>query len=320
MSPGRRAIADQLVLRHGGSATCPEGKNRYAFLSYHLKWVFALLVLAPVLSCGRNEGPPPTATPTVSPSPSPAFTGTPTPRPTALPTPTLVATPKVSPTRRTLSNTNTPAPIPTTPAPTAEETSPTIPTGVNLLTNPGFEGPYTPYQGKTEWNVPEGWVPWSFQQGGFDFPPEFKPAEAPALSRIHGGARAIQYFKSFATYHAGVFQKVEVAPGVKLRFTIYGQAWSRDRTEQCQSVPIEQSCSPAFMGMRIGIDPLGGGSPKSESIEWSAHQSPTDGWALFTVEAVAEADVVTVFTWSAPNNPRVNQDTYWDDATLEVTP
>jgi hypothetical protein len=171
-------------------------------------------------------------------------------------------------------------------------------------------------KGAPEFKVPEAWQPWHFEWGP-DAPPEFKPAEAPHYNRIHSGERALQYFKTWGTYHAGVYQKVKVTSGTALRFTVYGQAWSR--IDGC-SAPIEQSCDPADMGMRIGIDPRGGSSAEADSIEWSTQSSPIDRWELFSVEAVAENDVVTVFTWSSPNAPRRNQDTFWDDAKLEVIP
>lgn len=192
-----------------------------------------------------------------------------------------------------------------------------MPVGVNLLTNPGFEGPYEPYAGTEEFKVPEGWIPWHFEWSDTDFPPEFKPATAPYWNRIHGGERALQYFKSWGTYTAGIYQKLPSVPGVKLRFTVYGQAWSRDDSGGC---PAGESCNPADMGMRVGIDPAGGSNPRADTVEWSARQSPTRGWALFSVDATTEADFVTVFTWSSPNEPRHNQDTYWDDANLEVLP
>jgi hypothetical protein len=230
-----------------------------------------------------------------------------------VPTPTAVPTPLVSPTPRTVLPTHTPSPEPTAP-PATSPPGAGVPVGVNLLTNPGFEGAFQTYLGRQEFNVAQGWIPWYDESG---FAPEFKPAEAPYYNRVHGGERAQQYFKTMGTYRAGVYQRVSVAPGVKLRFTIYGQGWSHDGSNDC---PIEQSCNPANMGMRIGIDTLGGSNPKADSIEWSAVQSPTAGWAFFSVEAVSESDVVTVFTWSAPDKAKRNQDTYWDDASLEAIP
>lgn len=317
MSPMEHTISGQSVLRHRRSASRPQRQNRHHGFANPLPWLSVLLLLTlPALACTLTGSPPPDPTATSSPTPTMVPTGTPMPEATTPPTPTFAPTPKVSPTRRSVLPTVPPTAEPSPEPPTAEASSPTMSTG-NLLTNPSFEGPYTPYQGKQEWNLPEGWVPWYFSGGGTDLPPEFKPAEAPYVNRIHGGARAVQYFKTMGTYHAGVFQKIQVVPGVKLRFTIYGQAWSHDGSGDCS---MELSCHPAFMGMRIGIDPLGGSNPRAESVEWSAFQSPTDGWVLFTVEAVAQADLVTVFAWSAPNKPRRSQDTYWDDASLEVVP
>jgi hypothetical protein len=277
--------------------------------------LLALLALA-MLACtlpGRSD-PEPTATPTPSATPAEPPTATPSSQPTQPPTPTIAPTPRASPTLRSVAPTAPPTAVPTdTPAP-AQTQSPSMPTGVNFLTSPGFEGAYTA-KGGPEMNVPEGWIPWHFEWADTDFPPEFKPAEAPFVNNIHSGQRALQYFKTWGTYHAGVYQKVAVTPGVKLRFSIYGKAWSRDDTGDC---PAEQSCNPADMGMRIGIDPQGGSDPLADTIVWSAQQSPIDQWTFFSVEAVAESDIVTVFTWSSPSAPRRNQDTYWDDATLEA--
>lgn len=278
-----------------------------------LRCLFLLLLLAlPALACGLTEGEP-TAVPTATPSPTLPLRATAslTSGPTRASTPTAVPTPLVSPTRRQVVSTNTPTPEPTA-APATSAPGSAVPTGVNLLTNPSFEAPFLTYLGRQEFNVAQGWIPWYDESS---FAPEFKPAEAPYYNRIHGGERAQQYFKTMGTYRAGVYQRVAVAPGVKLRFTIYGQAWSHDGSSDC---PIEQSCNPANMGMRIGIDVSGGSNPKADSIKWSGVQSPTSGWAAFSVEAVAESDVVTVFTWSAPDAAKRNQDTYWDDASLQA--
>ena len=285
----------------------------------HACVLLAVWLVLSSLACAIGAKPtaePPTATP--SPLPTDAPTATPLPAATIPPSPTAIPTPKLTPTRRSAAASYTPTPEATptseTPAATA---GPSVATGVNLLKNPGFEGQYSPYGGKVEWNVPDGWIPWFFALSDQDLAPEFKPAEPPYYDRIHSGERAQQYFKTFGTYTAGVFQRVKVAPGVNLRFSIYGQGWSHDGSNDC---PIEQSCHPADMGMRVGIDPLGGSNPRADSVVWSGRQSPTDGWAFFTVEATAESEYVSVFAWASPNEPRKNQDTYWDDAVLEALP
>ena len=281
---------------------------------FPIAWLFLLVLLVlPAIACTLGGGA--AATPTYTPSPEPTLTpiNTPSPEPTAPPTPTSAATPILSPTPRTLLPTDTPAPEPTDLSPTPDPSA-GVPIGVNLLVNPSFEGAFQTYLGKQEFNVAQGWIPWFLESG---FAPEFKPAEAPHYNRIHSGERAQQYFKTMGTYTAGVYQKVRVAPGVTLQFTVYGQGWSHDGSSDC---PIEQSCNPANMGMRIGIDPLGGSNPRGDSVEWSPAQSPTSGWAPFSVEAVSESDVVTVFAWASPNEPKRNQDTYWDDASLVAVP
>ena len=304
-------------LRWRRPGACTAG-HRERLSCYARTWTVVLvgLLALSMLACtlpGRSE---PEATPTPTPSATAAElpSATPSPRPTQPPTPTIAPTPRMSPTLRSVAPTAPPTPEPTQPPVTVETQAPSMPVGVNLLSNPSFEGPYEP-KGGPEMKVPEGWIPWHFEWADTDFPPEFKPAEAPHLHNVHSGERALQYFKTWGTYHAGVYQKVAVTPGVKLRFTIYGKAWSRDDAGGC---PAELSCNPADMGMRIGIDPLGGSNPRAGSMVWSAQQSPIDQWKFFSVEAVAESDIISVFTWSSPSAPRRNQDTYWDDATLEV--
>jgi hypothetical protein len=70
--------------------------------------------------------------------------------------------------------------------------------------------------------------------------------------------------------------------------------------------------------MKIGLDPTGGIDPHSASIVWSAEQNAIDEFKLFTLEATAQGGCVTVFIYSAPEEPRKHQDLYWDDAELIV--
>jgi hypothetical protein len=77
--------------------------------------------------------------------------------------------------------------------------------------------------------------------------------------------------------------------------------------------------------MRIGIDPAGGTNPYSPGIVWSEYKQPFDVYQQFSVQAQAQGDLVTVFTFSAPSvNPSSpdfgfkHTDMYWDDASLTV--
>lgn len=213
--------------------------------------------------------------------------------------------------------------------------------GENLLQNPGFEaGVFTFNPDDYQWvalyptqredcktnqgqylqcntaNVPISWIPWWISQTPADPDwknrmPEYKPARPPFVNRIRSGNEAAQYFSFFGTHTAGLLQVVTVPVNATLRFSIWGQAWS---TVDDSAV----SNQPTTVNMRIGIDPLGGTNPYSSSIVWSDYQQPYDVYSLFTVEAQAQGDKVTVFTFSAPAEQRKHNDIYWDDAELVV--
>jgi len=190
--------------------------------------------------------------------------------------------------------------------------------GQNLLLNPSFEGEYKPFGALTELNHAPNWFPW-WQDGQNNLRPEFKPAEASiAPNRVHSGARAQQYFKSFGQFKSGLYQPVlNVTPGTRLQFSIYGQAWSCENNDQC---PGGTSVNPADMLMRVGIDPTGDTDWSAGSVVWSPYFNPLDQWQIACVEAVADAEKVTVFVWASPNGPRQNQDVYWDDGGLVALP
>ncbi len=74
------------------------------------------------------------------------------------------------------------------------------------------------------------------------------------------------------------------------------------------------------MHTRVGIDPYGGTSPWSPNVVWSPETEAYDHWTLFQVDAVAQADTVTVFTYSYADwfdyVFRMANDVYVDDASL----
>lgn len=204
----------------------------------------------------------------------------------------------------------------------------------NLLTNPGFEGPYGPYVpsfvhpdcpsgtcGTAQ--TAAGWTPW-WQTVAFLDPaiygnPEYKPAEAKDFaSRVMSGERAQQYFNFGRTSTAGVYQQVSVPANSQVRFTVWGQAWSTGRDWEGPYSDVTYSAEPTPVNMRVGIDPTGGVDPFSPNIVWSGTAHPYDQYALFSVEAQATGSVVTVFTYSSPNEPRKHNDIYWDEASLVV--
>jgi hypothetical protein len=143
-----------------------------------------------------------------------------------------------------------------------------------------------------------------------NFRPEYKPA-APWQNRIHSGANAQQYFTRFAVHSAGVYQQVAVS-GNLLTLTAWGQIWSTD--EPC--TPSDSSCNPTEMRLQVGIDPTGGLNPAGPQVVWSAPANPVDAYQSFSVSAVAQGPLATVYLKSNPLEPRSHNDVYWDSVTL----
>jgi LysM repeat protein len=193
--------------------------------------------------------------------------------------------------------------------------------GENLVQNPSFEGPYSAWNGIPQLQMPAGWTPWWTEQSPTDpdwanHRPEWKPAEAAYYpGRVHSGERALQWFKSYATYWAGAYQKVTVPQNAQLRFSAYGLAWSCEQWEFCSDAT---SYNPANMRMQIGVDPTGGTNPWSPTVVWSNAFSPVWGWEYVEVQAAAQGNQVTVFLLSHPDWPKQNQDSYFDDVSLVV--
>lgn len=205
--------------------------------------------------------------------------------------------------------------------------------GANLLANPSFEGQYSSYVPETPQELadcprnicttaqlPQGWKPWWVRERSTDVNPEYKPAESNVGgNRIHSGSRAAQYFSFWSTHKAGLRQTVNVPANAVVEFSVFGQAWI---SEDDNAAGSDRSGTP---NMQVGIDPTGGTNPYSPSVVWSGYQQPYDAYARFSVQAQAQGEQVTVFTFSAPsvnpNSPEYgfkHNDIYWDDAALVV--
>lgn len=202
--------------------------------------------------------------------------------------------------------------------------------GPNLLQNPGFEQPFAAsIPGKENCLIAVPWLAW-FVEGppertsqGFLLVPEYKMStrnDAP-FNRVHGGDLAQQYFHSFGTFQAGVYQVVQnVTPGALLHLQIWGLTWSCDR-ESKGNCGNNTSGDPSPMHLRIGIDPTGGTDPFSPNMVWSAEVNAWDTWTLLQVEATAVNSTITVFAYSYPDYRSQDNNVYLDDASLvEVAP
>jgi hypothetical protein len=187
----------------------------------------------------------------------------------------------------------------------------------NLLTNPGFEPPFTSIQGNPLREVAEGWQPWHIPAaaGSASFQnrqPEYAPT-APDEPRIRSGIDAQQIFSFFATHVGGVYQVVENAtPGTPMRFSVYAYVWSTsfeepDISEEDGDVTVE-----------VGIDPNGGTDATSSSIVWSEPVEQYDAYNQYSVEAEAGGSSITVFVRTSAGVPVKHNNIYLDDAALIV--
>ena len=196
----------------------------------------------------------------------------------------------------------------------------------NLLKNPGFEQPFKPdVRADGGGYVAHGWSAWWQNDAGDELDgPEYKQANiAIDPYRVRSGQDAQQYFRPWARHLAGLYQRVLVPANSKLRFTIFGHAWS----SFCKKPDGgELDCDPrdSFYGevnpiaMKIGIDPTGGTDPFSPNVVWSPARGVYDNFEQFAVEATAQGAEVTVFVYSNPEWPAPVINVYWDDAELAV--
>ena len=214
--------------------------------------------------------------------------------------------------------------------------------GGELLKNPGLDGPMwfksqiDPYGNPiNEVQVAENWTAWWLemppgyvvlpdncerraQWGCYWMRPEFvDTARTLQPNRIHSGSNSQKYFSFGRLHEAGVYQRVTgIKPGARLRFSVFMQAWMCMDPNDCAAGL--RSDKPTTMHMRVGIDPYGGTNAYSPDVVWAGEMDSFDRWSQYAVEAVAQADAVTVFTHTRPewDAARLHNDIYVDDGSL----
>jgi hypothetical protein len=177
------------------------------------------------------------------------------------------------------------------------------------LVNADFEGNFTE-RGAGEVKVAAGWEPWWHQT---DTRPEYKRADHSVdAHRVHGGYAAQQWFNSYATHTAGIYQRVTgLTPGVNLTLSAWVQAFTRNDDTNWR-------VSDGRYRMRIGIDPYGGTDPESKDVVWSETLQPYDKWYRLEVTTPAKSDRATVFVWGQPEWRVKHNNGYVDDVVLTV--
>jgi LysM repeat protein len=195
--------------------------------------------------------------------------------------------------------------------------------GQNLLTNPGFEPPYSTLTGNPPPQVAQGWQPWWVSGGPSEsenVQPEYYRASdvssaVGGVPRIRSGQDAQLYYSFFATHDGGLYQQVSgVTAGTPLRFSAYVYVWSSSFDDP------NRSENDGGVVVQVGIDPNGGTDGTSANIVWSqAIANQYDAYNLYSVDATPTGNRVTVFIRSTVSTPVKNNNIYVDDASLTAT-
>lgn len=176
---------------------------------------------------------------------------------------------------------------------------------LQLLANGGFERGFRNVDGIGELYVANDWSAWWDET---DSRPEYKQAtKAVDAQRVRSGTTAQQWFNTYATHTAGVYQALtDVAVGKRVEFSAWIQVFTRNDDRDFRE-------STGRYYMRIGLDPYGGFDWQSPDVVWSETIAPYDQYYLLQTEAVAESTRVTVWIWGQPEWAFKHNNAYVDD-------
>jgi hypothetical protein len=211
--------------------------------------------------------------------------------------------------------------------------------GTNLLVNPSFEGEYPVYimavpghpdcqtwfddqpnQYCERAKIADNWHPYWLDtprtEPWMNIQPEYVPSLPQEMPpRVRSGEKSQHYFSFWSTHEGGMYQQIPALVNGRYCFSSWGQAWSSRKT-----LPgfLSDPNDHGELFQRVGIDPTGGTDWQSPNVVWGDMRMQYDEFGLFSVEAVAQAETITVFAWSRPNIPVKHNDVYWDDATATL--
>jgi len=178
----------------------------------------------------------------------------------------------------------------------------------NLLQNGDLDRDYGAYRNEESLQTASGWAPWWVP--GRPGEPEWKN-KRPTYSAFELDERTVQRLDSaYATHTAGLWQQVPAAPGNRYELSVAAQAWSSE-----SDVPGSQK-EASDVNLQIGVDPTGGLDPGSPLVEWSKPRQPLSYWETIRLSFQAQANVITIYTRSAPALPKRQQAAFWRDALL----
>jgi hypothetical protein len=128
--------------------------------------------------------------------------------------------------------------------------------------------------------IPSGW--WYFVlEGAPDYRPSHETGNGPGY-----GPPGLQLVSDGVPYTAGIYQQVQVTPGVVYKADI---GW----------FPVGSTSGyVADFERKVGLDPAGGANPLAETVLWSRTEGDvTNKWPDLTVSARATGSTMTVFVW-----------------------
>jgi hypothetical protein len=140
----------------------------------------------------------------------------------------------------------------------------------NLTQNCGFDTFVDNWQGDKRYQIPEGW--WYFILAG---ELEYRPSDD-----TYWGAPSLWMLSDGVPYTAGIYQQVQVTPGVVYLTDIGWAAPSQEDFER-----------------KLGLDPTGGTDPLAPTVIWSRSEWEKTRWPDLTVSARATGPTMTVFVW-----------------------
>ncbi|MHB1317990.1 MAG: hypothetical protein ACYCYF_05140 [Anaerolineae bacterium] len=201
------------------------------------------------------------------------------------------------------------------------------------------------------------WLPWAVlgdpttEEVGYNFEPEYKILQRSVLLdgwyRVYAGERAQAFFSMYSTHTAGFYQRIAVPSGSTVTFSIWVQIYTGQEDliidgrypvsdlVQPESEPTRSVKGPGDYRVYVGIDPYGSasvpfGEPIPTEIVWSepvldvetrgqdAAGKPVDEWVQLKVTTRAQSDHVTVYTKGQPAFRTKHNDSYWDEACVQV--
>ena len=183
----------------------------------------------------------------------------------------------------------------------------------NLLTNADFEGSAVKYKDNIDQQVATAWQPWWLDNANCtNQVPKYSVVNASMLpGRVYAGYKAqLVSVSGGSSFQGGLSQTVTgIAIGSRIRFSVWGSAWSSSGVDQ------DVSLGAGSINMRVGIAD-GLVDAANPNIVWSRYKNYIDTYGQLSVEFVAAATSVTVFTSAYPSLCLTNNQVFWDEAAV----